>query len=80
MVSYYGSERTSGCNGGHRSNVSPVKVPDDQCSFLRFLWWEDCDTNTEIIEYEMTAHVFGGASSPSCSNFALRKTARDNSD
>ena len=26
----------------------------------------------------MTAHVFGGASSPSYSNFALRKTASDN--
>ena len=26
----------------------------------------------------MTAHVFGGASSPLCSNFALRRTARDN--
>ena len=55
-----------------------VKVPDHQCSFLRFLWWEDCDTNKEIIDYEMTAHVFGGASSPSCSNFVLRKTVSDN--
>ena len=26
----------------------------------------------------MTAHLFGGASSPSCSNFALRRTAKDN--
>ena len=26
----------------------------------------------------MTAHVFGGISSPSCSNFALKKTAADN--
>ena len=26
----------------------------------------------------MTVHVFGGTSSPSCSNFALRKTASDN--
>ena len=42
-----------------------VKVPDDQCSFLRLLWWEDCDTNKEIIDQEMAAHVFGGASSPS---------------
>ena len=25
----------------------------------------------------MTTHVFGGASSPSCSNFALRRTAKD---
>ena len=55
-----------------------VKVPDDQCSFLKFLWWDDCDTNKENIDYEMTAHVFGGALSPSCSNFALRKTASDN--
>ena len=57
-----------------------VKIPDDQCSFLRFLWWDDCDTNKEIIDYKMTAHVCGGALSPSCSNFALRKTASNNRD
>ena len=57
-----------------------VKVLDDQCSFHRFLWWEDYDTNKESIDYEMTAHVFGGASSPLCSNFALRKIASDNGD
>ena len=28
----------------------------------------------------MTAHVFGGASSPSCSNFALRRTAKDDEE
>ena len=28
----------------------------------------------------MAAHVFGGSSSPSCSNFALRKTALDNEE
>ena len=28
----------------------------------------------------MTAHVFGGSSSPSCSNFALRKTVMDNEE
>ena len=28
----------------------------------------------------MTAHVFGRSSSPSCSNFALRKTAMDNEE
>ena len=37
-----------------------AKIPDNQCSFLRFLWWEDCDTNKEIIDYEMTTHLFGG--------------------
>ena len=55
-----------------------VKVSDDQYSFLRFLWWDDCDTNKKIIDYRMTAHVFGESLSPSCSNFALRKTASDN--
>ena len=42
------------------------------------LRWDDCDTNKEIIDYEMRAHVFGGASLPPCSNFAIRKTASDN--
>ena len=28
--------------------------------------------------YHMNVHVFGGTSSPSCSNYALRRTARDN--
>ena len=37
-----------------------AKIPDNQCSFLKFLWWEDCDTNKEIIDYEMTTHLFGG--------------------
>ena len=55
-----------------------AKVRKDQCSFLKFLWWDDSNPNKEIIDYEMTAHVFGGASSPSYSNFALKRTAKDN--
>ena len=55
------------------------KVPDSP-GFCRFLWWDDYDSNKEIIDYQMTAHVFGGLSSPSCSTFSLRKTASDNRD
>ena len=55
-----------------------VKVPENQRCFLRFLWWKDSDPSKVIIDHEMTAHVFGGTSSPSCSNFALKKTAADN--
>ena len=55
-----------------------VKVPDTQCSFLKLLWWEDSDTSKKIIDYEITTHVFRGSSFPSCSNFALRKTAKNN--
>ena len=30
-------------------------------------------------EYRMTVHLFGANSSPSCANFALQRTVRDNS-
>ena len=55
-----------------------VKIPNDQCSFLRFLWWDDCDTKKEIMDYQMAAHVSGGASPLSCFTFSLRKIASDN--
>jgi hypothetical protein len=48
-----------------------VKVPPDDRDYLRFLWYED----GKITEYRMTVHLFGAASSPSCANFALKRTA-----
>ena len=48
-----------------------VKVPDKQCGFLRFLWWDDSNTEKDVIDNEMTVHVFGGVSSPSCSNIVI---------
>ena len=53
-----------------------VRVKPGDCSALRFLWWPDGDAEPE--EHMMTVHLFGGVSSPSCANFALRKTAEDN--
>ena len=55
-----------------------MKVPENQRCFLRFLCWKDSDSSKVIVDHEMTAHVFGGISSPSCSNYALKKTAADN--
>ena len=55
-----------------------VKVPEQQRNYLRFLWWKDSDLDKDVVDHEMTAHVFGGVSSPSCSNYALKKTASDN--
>ena len=55
-----------------------VKLLENQICFLRFLWWKDNDSRKVIVDHEMTAHVFGGISSPPCSNFALKKTAADN--
>ena len=54
-----------------------VQVPDDQRDFLRFLWWPDGNLELPIQEYQMTVHLFGAASSPSCCNFALKETAKD---
>ena len=55
-----------------------MKVPENQRCFLQFLWWKDSGSSKVIVVHEMTAHVFGGISSPSCSNYALTKTAADN--
>ena len=73
-------EEHVGVMGDIEAMFHQVKVPDTQCSFLKFLWWEDSDTSKEIIDYEMTAHFFRRSSSPSCSNYALRKTAMDNEE
>ena len=73
-------EEHVGVKGDIEAMFHQVSVPDTQCSFLKFLWWEDSDTSKEIIDYEMTTHVFGGSSSPSCSNYALRKTAMGNEE
>ena len=54
-----------------------VKISVKQRSFLRFLWWRNSDPQNEVVDQEMTAHVFGSISSPSCSNYALKKTAAD---
>ena len=46
---------------------------------LRYLWWKEGDINSEIVDHEMCAYLFEGVSSPSSSNYALKKTAVDNS-
>ena len=47
----------------------------DQTS-LRFLWRED--TTSDVVVQQYTRHMFGARDSPTCANFALRKTATDN--
>ena len=51
-----------------------VPPPDQTC--LRFLWREDPTQNVETLQY--TRHIFGARDSPTCANFALQQTARDN--
>ena len=55
-----------------------VRVPEDQRSLLRFLWWENGDIRNPIEDHEMCVHASDGISSPSCSNYALKQTSVDN--
>ena len=55
-----------------------VKIPVEQGSFLQLLWWKNSDRQNEVVDHEMTSHVFGGISSLSCCNYPLKKTAADN--
>ena len=54
-----------------------VRVPENQRSLLRFLWWEHGDPRTGVEEFEMCVHLFGGKASLNCSNYALKRTSVD---
>ena len=56
-----------------------VDVTPGHCDALRFLWWPDGDMHRVPQDFRMKVHLFGGVSSPGCAGFALRKTAKDNS-
>ena len=57
-----------------------VRVQPDDCKYLRFLWWQNGDLRKEPDEYQKLVRLFGGASPPSCANYALKKTAKEDFD
>jgi hypothetical protein len=63
-----------GYTGDIESMFYQVRVPPEQQTFLKFLWWPDGDFNQPPQEYQMCVHLFGAVSSPSCENFALWQT------
>ena len=54
-----------------------VCVPVHDRDALRFLWPRDDNLDSDLLEYRMTVHLFGGVWSSSAANYALRKTADD---
>lgn len=54
-----------------------VRVPAEDRDCMRFLWWQDDDLKREPKDYRMTVHLFGGVWSPSCCNYALKRTAEE---
>ena len=57
-----------------------IRVPEHQQSFIKFLLWENHNIGKESSDFAMCANVFGEALSPSCSNYAWKRTATDNDD
>ena len=51
-------------------------VPPRVRNYLRCLWREHGDLETEPQEYQMAVHHFGAASSPGCANFGLKYLAQ----
>ena len=54
-----------------------VGFPDCDHPPLRFSWWEDATTN--VVVYQYTRHIFEAKDSHACANYALQRTARENS-
>ena len=54
-----------------------VKVAPEDTDALRFLWKENLDAPGPPQVFKMLVHIFGAKDSPSCVNFALRRTVDD---
>ena len=52
-----------------------VLVSKEHRSLFHFSWWQDGNLSKKLIDHEMCVHVFGGTSSPSCSNYVLKRTS-----
>lgn len=53
------------------------RVNYENRNYLRFLWWQNGDTNNLPSEFRMGVHLFGAASSPGCANFGMKQMASD---
>ncbi|XP_028323938.1 uncharacterized protein LOC114476536 [Gouania willdenowi] len=55
-------------------------VVKEHQDYLRFLWWDKGDLNSDPSVYRMKVHLFGAASSPGCCNFGLKHLASQGKD
>lgn len=51
------------------------RVRAEHQDYLRFLWWNNGDIESEPSVYRMKVHLFGAASSPGCANYGLKHVA-----
>ncbi len=57
-----------------------VRVDPTDADSLRFLWKDDITAEGSPQMYQMLVHIFGAKDSPTCANYAVKRTARDNID
>ena len=50
-----------------------VSVKPEHRNFLRFLWWDNSNFDTQPNEYRMTVHLLGATSFLGCANYAQRR-------
>ena len=63
-------------SGDIEAMFNQVAVPEaDQCA-LRFLWRQSPESPIEVYQY--VRHIFGAKCVPTCSNYALLRSAEDN--
>ena len=55
-----------------------VAIAKEKQTVLRFVWRRTPEEKVDVYQY--VRHIFGAKCSPTCSNYALRRTARDNKD
>ncbi|XP_074641172.1 uncharacterized protein LOC141898924 [Tubulanus polymorphus] len=60
-----------------RAMFHQVKTSELDSDSLRFLWRPDASTGPPST-YKMIVHIFGAKDSPSCANYALKRSALDN--
>lgn len=63
-------------SGDIEAMLNQVAVPQEDQSALRFLWRQSSESEIEVYQY--LRHIFGAKCAPTCSNYALLRTAEDN--
>ena len=63
-------------SGDIEAMLNQVAVPEADQGALRFLWRQSPESPIEVYQY--VRHIFGAKCAPTCSNYALLKSAEDN--
>ena len=62
-------------SGDIEAMFNQVAVPEADQSALRFLWRQSPESPIEVYQY--VHHIFGAKCAPTCSNYALLRSAED---